>query len=54
MRKKIVAGNWKMNLDKSNSDNLVKEILDLTKENKSTQIVLSPPFIYLQQIVKDC
>ena len=54
MRKKIVAGNWKMNLDKSSSDNLVKEILDLTKENKSPQIVLSPPFIYLQQIVKDC
>ena len=54
MRKKIVAGNWKMNLDKSSSDNLVKEILDSTKENKSTQIVLSPPFIYLQQIVKDC
>jgi len=54
MRKKIVAGNWKMNLDKSSSDNLVKEILDLTKENKSTQIILSPPFIYLQQIVKDC
>lgn len=54
MRKKIVAGNWKMNLDKSSSDNLVKEILDLTKENKSTQIFLSPPFIYLQQIVKDC
>ena len=54
MRKKIVAGNWKMNLDKSSSDNLVKEILDSTKENKSTLIVLSPPFIYLQQIVKDC
>ena len=54
MRKKIVAGNWKMNLDKSSSDNLVKEILDSTKENKSTQIVLSPPFIYLQQIVRDC
>ena len=35
MRKKIVAGNWKMNLDKSSSDNLVKEILDLTKENKT-------------------
>ena len=54
MRKKIVAGNWKMNLDRSCSDNLVKEILDSTKENKRTQIVLSPPFIYLQQIVKDC
>ena len=54
MRKKIVAGNWKMNLDKSNSENLVKEILESTQEKKDIQIVLSPPFVYLEQIVKDC
>ena len=54
MRKKIVAGNWKMNLDKSSSENLVKEILESTQEKKDIQIVLSPPFIYLEQVVKDC
>tara|TARA_B100000482_G_scaffold5301_1_gene4411 strand:- start:281 stop:1036 length:756 start_codon:yes stop_codon:yes gene_type:complete len=54
MRKKIVAGNWKMNLDKSSSENLVKEILESTQEKKDIQIVLSPPFVYLEQIVKDC
>ena len=54
MRKKIVAGNWKMNLDKSSSEHLVKEILESTQEKKDVQIVLSPPFIYLEQIVKDC
>ena len=54
MRKKIVAGNWKMNLDKSSSEHLVKEILESTQEKKDIQIVLSPPFIYLEQIVKDC
>ena len=54
MRKKIVAGNWKMNLDKLNSENLVKEILESTQEKKDIQIVLSPPFVYLEQIVKDC
>tara|TARA_B100000902_G_scaffold208347_1_gene198380 strand:- start:1000 stop:1755 length:756 start_codon:yes stop_codon:yes gene_type:complete len=54
MRKKIVAGNWKMNLDKSSSEHLVKEILESTQEKKDIQIVLSPPFVYLEQIVKDC
>ena len=54
MRKKIVAGNWKMNLDKSSSENLVKKILESTQEKKDIQIVLSPPFIYLEQVVKDC
>ena len=54
MRKKIVAGNWKMNLDKKDSKKLVKEILEVTKENENIQIVLSPSFIYLEQIVKDC
>jgi len=54
MRKKIVAGNWKMNLDKSSSEHLVKEILESTQEKQDIQIVLSPPFIYLEQIVKDC
>lgn len=54
MRKKIVAGNWKMNLDKSSSEHLVKEILESTQEKKDIQIVLSPPFIYLEQVVKDC
>ena len=53
MRKKIVAGNWKMNLDKLSSKNLVLEILEKT-ENNDTNIIISPPFIYLEDTVKDC
>ena len=53
MRKKIVAGNWKMNLDKISSKNLVLEILEKT-ENNDTNIIISPPFIYLEDTVKDC
>ena len=53
MRKKIVAGNWKMNLDKLSSKNLVLEILEKI-ENKDTNIIISPPFIYLEDTVKDC
>ena len=53
MRKKIVAGNWKMNLDKISSKNLVLEILEKT-ENNDINIIISPPFIYLEDTVKDC
>jgi triosephosphate isomerase (TIM) len=48
MRKKIVAGNWKMNLSKEEAIQLYKEI-DAKRKTislKSTLIVF-PPFIYL-------
>ena len=53
MRKKIVAGNWKMNLNKITSKNLVLEILEKI-ENNDINIIISPPFIYLEDTVKDC
>ena len=54
MRKKIIAGNWKMNLDKIDSINLTSKILKNTKQEKDKKIILSPPFIYLEQLVTDC
>jgi len=32
MRKKIVAGNWKMNLDKAEAESLVDGVVKLSKE----------------------
>tara|TARA_Y100000589_G_scaffold93610_1_gene88484 strand:- start:270 stop:1025 length:756 start_codon:yes stop_codon:yes gene_type:complete len=54
MRKKIIAGNWKMNLDKNDSTNLTSKILKNTEQEKDKKIILSPPFIYLEQLVTDC
>ena len=54
MRKKIIAGNWKMNLDKNDSTNLTSKILKNTEQEKDKKIILSPPFIYLEQLVADC
>ena len=54
MRKKIVAGNWKMNLDKLDSKNLVSEIIEISEERDNTCIILAPPYIYLQQTINDC
>lgn len=55
MRKKIIAGNWKMNNDIFQTAELVKGILPLVKESQST-VIVCPPFTSLviaQQLLKD-
>ena len=50
MRKKIVAGNWKMNLDLTEGAELVNDIfkgLPVLSEDK--QVVIAPPFLHLTQ-----
>ncbi len=51
MRKKIIAGNWKMNLNYAEALSLVDTIVDQMEEEALVEIVLSPPFIYLRDIV---
>ena len=52
MRKKIVAGNWKMNLDKEQSVQLVAGISNgLAKLSEDTQVVVSPPYINIPYII---
>jgi triosephosphate isomerase len=50
MRTKIIAGNWKMNLDYAQAMTLVDGILQMTDENMRTRIVLAPAFPYLTQV----
>ncbi|NQX98049.1 MAG: triose-phosphate isomerase [Flavobacteriales bacterium] len=52
MRKRIVAGNWKMNKNHSEAINLVKEIIDLTYDN-SVQLIVIPPSIFVTDIVEE-
>jgi triosephosphate isomerase len=47
MRTKIIAGNWKMNLDYSQAMSLVNGIMQMTDDNMKTRIVLAPPFPFL-------
>lgn len=52
MRKKIVAGNWKMNLDKNQSLDLVTQIsAGLGNLTEDTKVVVSPPYINIPYIV---
>ncbi len=51
MRKKIVAGNWKMNKNFDEADELVSELIErLEKEElgRDTTMIVIPPFPYLE------
>lgn len=52
MRKKIVAGNWKMNLDRLEGINLVNNILSKLPLDNSTEVVFAPSFVHLYKIAK--
>lgn len=54
MRKKIVAGNWKMNLDYNEGVSLFSEIVNMVKdERKGDQLaIICSPFIHLNSLAK--
>src|SRR5687768_13456541 len=51
MRKKIVAGNWKMNNDNLQTEALLDELLNKLPENTTAKVVVAPAFINLQAAV---
>ena len=53
MRRKIVAGNWKMNTLMPEGEVLVKQLEFLTREMESdVEIVIAPPFTHLAVLGK--
>jgi triosephosphate isomerase len=54
MRKKIVAGNWKMNLDYNEGMALFSEIANMVKDEitGTQQAVICSPFIHLSSLVQ--
>ncbi len=53
MRKKIVAGNWKMNNNLNQAIDLTAQILS-SKINTTTEIILIPSFPFLQLVAESC
>src|SRR3954468_17986034 len=51
MRKKIVAGNWKMNLNYAEAMALTDAVVDSSDESADCEVILAPPFIYLHDLV---
>jgi len=54
MRKKIVAGNWKMNFDYQQGISLFSEIVNMAKDEVlgDQQVVVCSPFIHLHSIAQ--
>ena len=53
MRKKIIAGNWKMNNDLQGSEKLIVELKNLLKDEKpNCDIIICPPFTSLSEASK--
>jgi triosephosphate isomerase len=50
MRKKIIAGNWKMNNDLSESQNLISKLTSgLSNEKVNCEVIICPPFTSLHE-----
>jgi triosephosphate isomerase len=54
MRKKIVAGNWKMNLDYNEGLSLFSEVINMVKDEVTgkQEVVVCSPFIHLHSLAQ--
>ena len=52
MRKNIVAGNWKMNLNRAEGVALVKDVLEKITSDNKIEIVFAPSFVHLHKVAK--
>lgn len=54
MRKKIVAGNWKMNMDYTSGVSLLSEIINMVKDEVigDQQVIVCSPFIHLNSLAQ--
>ncbi len=50
MRKKVIAGNWKMNNDLSESQNLVSGIINGLGNDTKCDVIVCPPFTSLSEV----
>jgi triosephosphate isomerase len=51
MRTKIVAGNWKMNKNSEETEDLLNDLIDKLPEDKEVQIIVAPTFVNLASAV---
>jgi triosephosphate isomerase len=50
MRRKIVAGNWKMNTSISQGEQLAAEIVEKSKDITGVELIIAPPFTHLTKV----
>ncbi len=52
MRRKIVAGNWKMNKNAAEAELLLNDLASNLPSSKNTQVIVSPAFVFLEKALK--
>tara|TARA_B100000614_G_scaffold183681_1_gene164225 strand:+ start:134 stop:898 length:765 start_codon:yes stop_codon:yes gene_type:complete len=52
MRRKIIAANWKMNLNYNDAIYLSRQIFNNLNSIDTPNIIISPPYIYLSELVE--
>lgn len=50
MRKKVIAGNWKMNMNLHQSQKLVSEILNGLGKDSKAEVIVCPPYTSLSEV----
>lgn len=54
MRKKIVAGNWKMNMDYTSGLTLFSEVLNMVADEAKgdQEVIVCPPYVYIHSLAQ--
>ena len=52
MRKKYLAGNWKMNLERKSALALVSALRERAGAREDVDVAVFPPFVYLDEVVR--
>ncbi len=52
MRRKVIAGNWKMYKSKSEAKTFAVEFRDLVSDIKDREIIICPPFMHISLLVE--
>lgn len=50
MRRKFIAGNWKMNLDRRESVALARQLVEALSGNTRLEVAVCPPHVYLEAV----
>jgi triosephosphate isomerase len=50
MRRKLIAGNWKMNTDRAAAISLARGVVDRAGHHANVDLLVCPPFIYLDAV----
>ncbi len=50
--KKLIAGNWKMNLNRQESVNLAEDLRSGLPKSPAAEYVVCPPHVYLHEVIK--